>query len=165
MKKILIAMALVGMSSTAAADAFIYAGANVGQASVDSDKSTVFGAHVGTGILPFIGLEAGYQKLGEATVGAAKVTDSSTIYFAAKPSIDVGPVQVYAKAGFHSWSQEISGASSDDTGTDIMYGFGAEYYLIDNLSVGASWMQFKMDGNTADVNSDQFGLTATFHFL
>ncbi|MDN3682550.1 porin family protein [Vibrio tapetis subsp. quintayensis] len=164
MKKILIAVALAGMSSTAAADALIYAGANVGQASIDSDKSTVFGAHVGTGILPFIGIEAGYQKLGDASVGSVNI-EASTIYVAAKPSIDVGPIQVYAKAGFHSWSQQISSASSDDTGTDLMYGFGAEYYLIDNLSVGASWTQFKMGGNTADVNSDQLALTATFHFL
>jgi len=164
MKKVLIALALAGMSSTAAADSLVYAGANIGQATIDGDKSTVFGAHVGTGILPFIGLEAGYQTLGDASSGVGSI-DISTIYVAAKPSLDVGPIQVYAKGGFHSWSADSSIDAIDESGTDLMFGFGAEYYLIDNLSVGASWMQYRMSGDIYKNNSDQLALTATFHFL
>ncbi|USD66459.1 porin family protein [Vibrio sp. SCSIO 43136] len=157
MKKTALAVALGLFATTASADAFFYAGANVGQGTIDSDKSTVYGFHVGTGILPFIGVEAGYQTL-------SKTPDATTIYLAAKPSVDLGPIQVYAKAGIHSWSADVT-SSIDDKDTDLMFGFGAEYYLIDNLSVGASWMQYQMGGDYIKDNSDQVSLTATFHFL
>ena len=63
MKKTLLALALIGASATASADSWIYGGASVGQADLANDSSTSYNVHVGTGILPLIGLEAGYQKL------------------------------------------------------------------------------------------------------
>lgn len=61
MKKTLLALALIGASATASADSWIYGGANVGQSDFGSEDATSYGVHVGTGILPLIGLEAGYQ--------------------------------------------------------------------------------------------------------
>lgn len=64
MKKTLLALALASVSATAAADALVYGGVQVGSADYRSESSTVYGAHIGTGLLPFIGLEMGAWNLG-----------------------------------------------------------------------------------------------------
>ncbi|WP_462055735.1 outer membrane beta-barrel protein, partial [Vibrio cholerae] len=80
--------------------------------------------------------------------------------FAVKPSIDFGPLHVYAKGGLHSWDQNINGNKSND-GIDIMYGVGAEYFIMGPVSVGASYMKYTMDNS--DVGTLSFN--ATLHFL
>ncbi|MDN3682551.1 outer membrane beta-barrel protein [Vibrio tapetis subsp. quintayensis] len=155
MKKILLALALTGVATTASADSWLYAGANVGQSDLDGKNATAAGFHVGTGILPIIGLEAGYNNHGKIND-----LDMSSYYFAVKPSIDLGPLHVYGKAGVHSYKGEQSGAKNQD-GTDAMYGVGVEYFMFDILSVGGSYQNFKTDAG----NIGSFNLTATVHFL
>ncbi|MBW3694867.1 porin family protein [Vibrio sp. T187] len=172
MKKTLLTLALIGASSTAMADSWIYAGGQLGQSNVDSENGTTSGVHIGTGILPFIGLEAGYMNFGEINIAYNNLTADasfSSFYLAAKPSIDFGPLHVYAKGGLNSYSVDYSGTIgqllSEDTGVGIMYGVGAEYFVLDMLSVGASYQSFGMeiDGDSVDVTS--FTLNATVHFL
>lgn len=75
MKKTLLALALASVSVTATADSLIYGGVQAGSADYRGDSSTVYGAHIGTGILPFIGLEMGAWNLGSYDVtGAGSVT-------------------------------------------------------------------------------------------
>lgn len=155
MKKILLALALTGVATTASADSWLYAGANVGQSDLDGENATAAGFHVGTGILPIIGLEAGYNNHGKINNW-----DMSSYYFAVKPSIDLGPLHVYGKAGVHSYKSTNSAAPNQD-GTDAMYGVGVEYFMFDMLSVGGSYQNFKTDAG--DIGS--FNLTATVHFL
>ncbi|EGU29566.1 hypothetical protein VII00023_09149 [Vibrio ichthyoenteri ATCC 700023] len=161
MKKTLLALALLGASATASADSWIYGGANVGQSDLAGESATSYGVHVGTGILPFIGLEAGYQNHGEfdATNFGHKI-DGDSVYFAVKPSIDFGPLHVYAKGGVHSYDLKGDLGFKDD-GVDMMYGVGAEYFVMGPISLGASYTVFAMDKE--DVKN--FSLNATFHFL
>ncbi|MBA5761664.1 porin family protein [Vibrio sp. 404] len=163
MKKTLLALALLGASATASADSWIYGGASAGQADLGNDSSTSYNVHVGTGILPFIGLEAGYQKFGEFDNvnydGQSRDLDGSAVYFAAKPSIDLGPLHVYAKAGVHSY--ELKGTNFKEDEVDVMYGVGAEYFLMGPVSIGASYNVFSL--KEEDVKN--FSLNATFHFL
>ncbi|NOH80522.1 porin family protein [Vibrio sp. RE86] len=164
MKKTLLALALIGASATASADSWIYGSASVGQADLGNESSTSYNVHVGTGILPFIGLEAGYQNFGEFdNVNYGNVTfnnlEGSAVYFAAKPSIDFGPLHVYAKAGLHSY--ELTGGSFKEDEIDMMYGVGAEYFVMGPISLGASYNVFSM--KEEDVKN--FSLNATFHFL
>ena len=56
MKKTLLALALLGASSTAMADSWLYGGVMGGQSSFASEDENAVGIHVGTGILPLIGL-------------------------------------------------------------------------------------------------------------
>ena len=156
MKKTLLALALIGASSTAMADSWIYAGASGGSADWDnsSDTSTAVSVHVGTGILPFIGLEAGYNDFGE--VGGLS---ASSVYFAAKPSIDFGPLHVYAKGGLHKWETKLGRETNDDV--DMMYGVGAEYFIMGPFSVGANYMNYTLDNTDIGVLS----ISGTFHFL
>lgn len=163
MKKTLLALALIGASATASADSWIYGSASVGQADLGNESSTSYNVHVGTGILPFIGLEAGYQNFGDFDNvnygGVVRDLEGSAVYFAAKPSIDFGPLHVYAKAGLHSY--ELSGTNFKEDEIDMMYGVGAEYFVMGPISLGASYNVFSM--KEEDVKN--FSLNATFHFL
>ncbi|EEX92625.1 hypothetical protein VIOR3934_04699 [Vibrio orientalis CIP 102891 = ATCC 33934] len=163
MKKTLLALALIGASATASADSWIYGSASVGQADLGNESSTSYNVHVGTGILPFIGLEAGYQNFGDFDGvnygGVIRDLEGSAVYFAAKPSIDFGPLHVYAKAGLHSY--ELSGGNFKEDEIDMMYGVGAEYFVMGPISLGASYNVFSM--KEEDVKN--FSLNATFHFL
>ncbi|MGD8109224.1 porin family protein [Vibrio sp. TRT 21S02] len=167
MKKTLLALALIGASATASADSWIYGSASVGQGDMGGDSSTSYNVHVGTGILPFIGLEAGYQNHGEftnITYGnlAGINLEGRSVYFAAKPSIDFGPLHVYAKAGLHSYELKgINGTNFNEDEIDTMYGVGAEYFIMGPISLGASYSIYSM--KEEDVKN--FSLNATFHFL
>ena len=117
------------------------------------------GVHVGTGILPIIGVEAGFWKFGKFN-GA----DVDTAYVAIKPSIDFGPLHVYARGGFHRYNVDSKGSSNDDVA--VMYGVGAEYFVFDMLSVGGGFQSFtdvKINGEKKDLNT--FTVNTTFHFL
>lgn len=164
MKKTLLALALLGASATASADSWIYGGASAGQADLGNESATSYNVHVGTGILPFIGLEAGYQNFGDfgtTQYGNKLIGDleGSAVYFAAKPSIDFGPLHVYAKAGVHSY--ELKGTNFKEDEFDTMYGIGAEYFVMGPISLGASYNVFSMKED--DVKN--FSINATFHFL
>ncbi|SHO58935.1 porin [Vibrio quintilis] len=159
MKKLLIGFALLGASTSVLADSLIYGGASVGESEYKGEHGTTYNVHVGTGILPILGLEAGMTKFEEVTVNSVK-TEANTVYFAAKPSLDLGPLHVYAKGGLHSWDKKEDGTKVDD-GLDIMYGVGAELSVMGPITVGASYQTYEMDGS--DMKTYQ--LNATFHFL
>ncbi|WP_100751862.1 outer membrane beta-barrel protein [Vibrio salilacus] len=164
MKKTLLALALISASTTVSADSWIYGSASVGQADLGNESSTSYNVHVGTGILPLIGLEAGYQDFGDFKNvnygGVTRDIKGSGVYFAAKPSIDFGPLHVYGKAGLHSYELTGNGGFKEDE-IDIMYGVGAEYFVMGPISLGASYNVFSM--KEEDVKN--FSLNATFHFL
>lgn len=168
MKKTLLALALIGASTTAAADSWIYGGIQAGQADWEGETDTAVGVHVGTGILPFIGLEAGYWNFG--SVGTDALTaETSAVYFAAKPSIDFGPLHVYARAGLHSYNVAYDGSLgnllSDDDGIDIMYGVGVEYSVFPGLTVGAGYQSFKVEIDDTSTDLNTLTVNATIHFL
>ncbi|MCL9777370.1 outer membrane beta-barrel protein [Vibrio methylphosphonaticus] len=172
MKKTLLALALVGASTSAFADAWLYGGVSAGRADYNDNSDTPMGFHVGTGILPIIGVEAGYWKHGNFDINANQgngYAELGSWYAALKPSIDIGPVQLYAKGGLHYYNADYkSGLSSQssDNGTDFMYGVGAEYFVTDMLSVGASWQRFngvKTVANSKDL--DSFTINATLHIF
>jgi hypothetical protein len=160
MKKTLLALALIGASTSSFADALLYGGASVGQSTYKGHNATSYTVHVGSGILPFIGVEAGLTKFGDFDIAPGQTMKADTAYVALKPSIDVGPVHLYAKGGLHSWNEEVNGTKADD-GYDLMYGVGAEYFIMGPFSVGANYQTYKMD----DENVSDFSLNATFHFL
>ncbi|MDA9555879.1 porin family protein [Vibrio sp.] len=166
MKKTLLTLALLGASSTAMADSLLYGGVSVGQADYEitnqDDEQTTYSVHVGTGLLPIIGVEAGYVNHGEfELLGASDVTVSS-VYAAVKPSINLGGIQVYGKAGLHSWDVASDDNSSyDDDDLDLMYGVGFDVEVFGPVAVGANYMIYEMgDGETTSLN-----VTATIHLL
>jgi opacity protein-like surface antigen len=171
MKTKLSLLALVLCSSSAFADSWSYAGGQIGQSDIDSENDTTYGIHVGTGILPLIGIEVGYFNHGQVDLslgGNSGSVDFSSFYLAAKPSIDFGPIHVYGKAGINAFNVEYNGSLSSldkDDGVSYMVGFGAEYFVLDNISIGASYQAFGVD---IDGDSDSLSSitgNVTFHFL
>ncbi|NOI24220.1 porin family protein [Vibrio mediterranei] len=170
MKKTLLALALVGASTSAFADAWLYGGVSAGRADYNGNSDTPMGFHVGTGILPIIGIEGGYWKHGNfdgTSEGKKGYAELGSWYAALKPSIDIGPVQLYAKGGLHYYNADYKdGLSGNDSGTDFMYGVGAEYFVTDMLSVGASWQRFNgVKTKFDDKDLDSFTINATLHIF
>lgn len=149
------AMFLAGIATHAPAGSLFFAGADIGSAEVDSTTSTAYGLHLGTGIIPFMTIEGGYWDF-----GTFDRLDYTSLYLALKPNITLGPVHLYVKGGLNMYDIDGPSAASDD-GTDIMYGAGAEYFIGNNFSLGASYMNFDFDKEDVDTLT----LSATFHFL
>lgn len=159
MKKTIIALALAGFAGSVSADALFYGGAMVGQSEYDDEKSTAASFHLGTGLLPILGIEAGYADHGEFDIdGLTSDVKADSIFAAVRPSLDLGPLHLYGRAGVHKW--DMSGGKKDD-GVDMMYGFGAEYFIFGPVSLGAAYNVYKTD----DKDISNFSLSATFHFL
>ncbi|MCJ2376666.1 porin family protein [Vibrio sp. ZSDZ34] len=173
MKKTLLALALVGASTSAFADAWLYGGVSVGRADYNNNSDTPMSFHVGTGILPIIGVEGGYWKHGNFDMNngtANGYAETGSWYGALKPSIDIGPIQLYAKGGIHHYTASYKdglASEGDSTGTDLMYGVGAEYFVTDMLSIGASWQTFNgvKTKFSDDKNIESFTLNATIHIF
>ncbi|WP_428774322.1 outer membrane beta-barrel protein [Vibrio sp.] len=162
MKKTLLALALLGVSTAASADALIYGGASAGQSDINGNTDTSYNIHVGTGILPFIGLEVGYQDHGKFTTNydnASRDFSAKSYYAAAKPSIDFGPLHVYAKAGVHQY--ELKGTNYSEKELSTLYGVGVEYFAMGPISLGASYMVYNLKHD--DVKT--LSLNASIHFL
>ena len=143
---------ILGVAVDVCAGSLFYGGGNVGLVEKGSSSNTGYGLHAGIGIIPFVGIEAGMWDF-----GSFDGCDHTALYLAAKPNITVGPVHLYAKAGFDLY--DVKSHGSDD-GVDIMFGAGAEYFLGRNISIGASFTQFGFDDD--DISSLTLG--ATFHF-
>ncbi|HHC6644879.1 TPA: outer membrane beta-barrel protein [Vibrio parahaemolyticus] len=171
MKTKLSLLALALCSTSVLADSWIYAGGQIGQSDIDGENDTTYGVHVGTGILPLIGIEVGYFNHGKVDLsfgGNKGDADFTSFYLAAKPSIDFGPLHVYAKGGINAFNVDYNGGLSSvskDDGMSYMYGVGAEYFLLDNISVGASYQSFGVDINGDSDNLSSFTGNVTFHFL
>ncbi|MDB1123785.1 outer membrane beta-barrel protein [Vibrio algarum] len=158
MKKTLVALALASFATSVAADSLVYGGAMVGQSDYDGETSTSVEVHVGTGILPFIGVEGGYIDHGSFNINGTDLSANS-LYGALRPSIDLGPLHIYGRVGLHSWDSEYGAIKND--GVDPMYGVGLEYFVFGPVALGAGYHVYKMD----DEDVKNFSLTATFHFL
>ena len=162
MNKTLLALALLGATSLACADSWLYGGIEVGQSDLDGLHGTAYSLHVGTGILPVIGIEGGYTHHGTFSDSGTDVTVQS-FYGALKPSINFGDLQIYAKGGLHAWSLDADAGSrfQDDDGYDLMWSVGADYQIFGPVALGANYTNYVIDGE--DVGA--YNLTAILHFL
>jgi len=141
-----------------------------------SQKNTVFGgyAKVGADIGDYLGAELRFGSSSSGTTGNVKLSDSYFISYLAKlqfpATIDFRP---YAMIGGTTakFKKKVAGVEKSKSKTGFSYGFGAEYYLQDNLSLGGEWMQYwtnvKM-GSVMGPNSKaklwSATITAAYHF-
>ena len=162
MNKTLLALALLGATSIASADSWIYGGLSVGKSDLDGLDDTAYSLHVGTGILPFIGIEGGYTHHGKFSDHGNDVSVKS-FYGAIKPSINFGELQIYAKGGLHSWSLDADAGAKfkDDDGYDLMWSVGADYEVFGPFALGANYSNYVIDGD----HVGSYNLTAALHFL
>jgi len=130
-----------------------YVGAGIGAFGLElkntagSQKNTVFGgyAKAGVDIGDYLGAELRLGTTGSGTTGTTKLSESYFISYLAKVQYPASSdLNVYAMLGgtTANFKRTVSGVESSKSKTGFSYGFGAEYYLQDTLSIGGEWMQY-----------------------
>jgi OOP family OmpA-OmpF porin len=177
LKKTLIPLILLVMSSAASASGTGYLGIGWGQSSIDikadnfgpgfsasvSDSDTsfkFFGAYMLSGNLA---MEAGYNDFGsfganytDGTDAVSEKTDAGALHFALVGSVPVGQASLFAKLGLARWHVDYSMASNiaiyngsaSASAIDPMYGLGVQYELADALMLRAEFERFKSVGHS-----------------
>jgi len=162
-RKALLALMILGASSAVVADSLLYAGISAGRSDFNSNDDTNYGIHVGTGLLPILDIEAGYVEHGDFAATGGNLSLSSA-YLAVRPTLNLGDLQLYAKAGVHHWSLDTQFAVTDfrdESKYDLMWGIGAEYAIFGPLSLGINYTGFRIDNE----NLNAINATASFNLF
>ena len=166
-------LSLASLSAFAADNGF-YLGVGVGQGAVEVQESgfdfdgddTAYKIIAGFRPLDFFAVEVNYIDLGTAedNVGGVNIqadttgVDAFAVFF-----LPISAVDLFAKAGFISWQQDVSASgfgSVDDSGEDFAYGVGAQVRF-GSLAGRLEYERFEIqDTDTVDMIS--LGLTWTF---
>lgn len=178
-KQILTALGLLGCAAGAqAADNGIYLGVGVGQATIEIDDvagladfdGDDLGYKVIAGVRPldWLAFEANYVNFGEPddTLAGAKLRSEGDGFAGyGLGLLAVGPVDLFAKVGVIAWDAELTnpqlGRLSEDDGTDLAYGVGAQFRLL-SLGVRAEYEVFDID--EVD-NANMISVSVTYTFL
>lgn len=170
--KILGAMLVgMGMAGSAVAANGFYAGASVGQASIDAcgdagalgatscdDEDTGWKVFGGYELNQNFAVEAAWVDLGEISAsgpGVSVTGEADGFVVDVKGMLPLNDqFGVFAKIGLISWELEGGGAASgfDDDGTDAMYGVGAHYMFTEQFGVVGEWEFYDTD-DEADLLS------------
>jgi OOP family OmpA-OmpF porin len=178
LKKTLISLTLLVISSAANASGTGYLGIGWGQSSIDieaenfgpgfatslSDSDTsfkFFGAYMLGGNLA---MEAGYTDFGsfgatytDGTDVVSENIDGDALHFALVGSVPLGQASLFAKLGLARWHMDYSIASNNAiyirsasaSAIDPMYGLGVQYELEDALMLRAEFERFKSVGRSS----------------
>jgi opacity protein-like surface antigen len=171
--------ASLGATNAMAVDNGIYVGASVGEANTDfseagfefDDSATAYKVNVGWRILDWAGIEANYVDLGETEgtfTGGPAVDERTTLEsdgfnFSGLLFLPVGPVDLFARAGFISWDTKARlpefDLSDSDDGMDFSYGAGVQFRVW-SLSIRAEYEVFDISPDDVDMLS--VGIMWTF---
>ena len=158
--KLLGAMLLMmGVTGSALAQNGFYAGASIGQSTIDGcsgltncdDEDTAWKIFGGWEMNKNIAFEAAWVDIGKirGSIGGSAVSakiDGWTL--AAKGTLPLNDqFSVYGKLGMISWDAKGGGAASgiDDDGTDLMYAIGAQYMFNDKFGIFGEWEWYDID--------------------
>jgi opacity protein-like surface antigen len=196
MKRLLVvaAMMMVGSASVQAQDFKLYAGVGIGGFGIETknatvslaQKNTVLGGYgkFGVDINDYVGVElrAGSIGTGEknqpaSVFGTATKFSQTTDYFLSYLAKLQYPLaqdfRVYAMAGAttakvkSTTAPNVPAANISATKTGFSYGFGGEYFLTDQFSIGAEWVQYWTDVTiTTNTKTNIWGAVGTisYHF-
>jgi len=144
-----------------AADKGFYAGAGVGQSTVDEgaydDDDTAFSVFGGYQFNRYFGLEGGYADFGKLEPrGAGTPLEASSVYLTAVGTLPITDnFSAYAKAGVQRWDLDRSIPSivgnTDDNGTDPTYGLGVQYRFTDNVALRGEYSRFEVEDTDLDL--------------
>lgn len=163
----------LGMTGTALAETDFYAGASIGQATIDGcdglkkcdDEDTSWKIFGGWEMNRNFAIEAAWVDLGEVSGSMGGSVVSAEIdgwVIAGKGMLPLGEqFSVFGKLGAIMWDIEGGGVASgmDDDGTDLVYGLGAQYMFTDRFGVVGEWEWYDID---SDI--DVFSIGAVIKF-
>jgi outer membrane immunogenic protein len=175
-----VAALLLAVSVPAHADSGFYVGASIGRSTLDTDVSddagsldfddgdTAWKGFVGFNIDAFVidlAIEGGYVDFGqpaEQVAGNDLEFDLTGWDVFGLAGVELGPIGVFAKAGFIDWSADASlnGARvASDSGTDPAYGIGVRFSLF-SAEVRGEYEYFDVEDVDASLLS--VGIVWTF---
>lgn len=162
MKKTLLSLACILLPLTAQADSWIYGGASIGSSNLQEETSLAHSFYIGSGVMPWVGIEGGYTEHGKFDLYGGEITAES-VYGALKPNLNFGPLQLYAKVGVHSWlySGEKDVTVQDDDGLDMMWAVGADFSLASPIAIGIEYVTYTV----ADAELSSVNATATLYLF
>lgn len=183
--RILSYAALIAGASTLASHAWagsesgLYLGGGVGSATLEDDVSNLnlqldesdagykIIAGYNFGLVPFlnIAVEGGFVDFGnpQGTVANQNLSVEISGYDAfGLVGIALGPISLFAKAGFIAWDSDVTVASSpaSDSGTDPAYGVGAQFKLL-SVALRGEYEEFSLS-DVDKLNLFSASLTYTF---
>jgi OOP family OmpA-OmpF porin len=171
MKKILVA-ALIGLAPALAQAQNAFVEFGIGQSSFDvgsapgvsvDDSDTTWNISGGWMFHPNFGAEIGYRDLGEVSAtgpGGTASAEVSGFHFGAVGRFAVTErFSIVPRLGLYMWEADgggvLSGASDD--GSDLYFGVGADFALTKQITVGAHFVRFDIDGDDVDVFEARVG--------
>jgi OmpA-OmpF porin, OOP family len=105
-------------------------------------------------------VEVTYLDIGDASdnIPPAWIISGNTLTFGALGKLPVTPeLELFVKGGLHMWDLELReegwGKIGEADGTDIFFGFGANYMFPNGLGIGGRYMIYDMDGDDVTVLS------------
>ncbi len=188
-RQIALLISLFWLSAPVWADGDLYIGASVGSVALNTDfddfddnidsDDTGFSATLGVQFSELLALEGGYSNFG--TYSALFSTPLGTTSLNAELSgfdvfgvlrLPLGPLDVFGKAGVVFWDSEAEAVfasppglpnrlSSDNDGTDLAFGVGADIALGNQLSLRGEFEWFDID-ETDEVSFISIGLLYRF---
>ena len=180
MRRLLMTAAMLALGCTAAqaADNGFYLGGSVGQSNIQSvdevqnlqfdGTDTAYKIIAGFRPLDWLGVEANYVDLGNPDDTVANVpvqSDGSGFSAFAVGFLPVGPVDLFAKAGFIKWDASVSAPSLpalslENDGSDFAYGAGVQFRVL-SLTVRGEYEVFDIE-DLDEVNLLSIGVMWTF---
>ena len=157
--KYVLAIFMAGISSMAVADP--YGGLAIGKVDHDLDgfsKPTGFELYLGNQFNKNVAAEISYVDFGDASDNIAPVwtVSASSIGVATKiiaPMSDTA--SLYARVGVHAWDAQLDeagwGTLVKDSGTDLLFGFGGQFSLNENVTFGVRYTTYKLDDEDTSI--------------
>ncbi|WP_354622906.1 outer membrane beta-barrel protein [Psychromonas sp. MME2] len=149
----------LGITGNALAENGFYAGASIGQSTIDAcsgltscdDEDIGWKIFGGWGVNSYLAFEASRVDFGEIDgyIDGSKVSaeiDGWTV--AAKGTLPLSEqFALFGKFGMIMWDADGGDAASgiDDDGSDLLYGLGAEYMFTDQFSIVGEWEWYDID--------------------
>lgn len=165
-RKLCLSAVLLCMSANSSATDAGYIGIGVGSVDYDAEAISSFDDPVGLEVLVGkeinrnLSFELSYIDFGEADDGIAPVwrLDGDSITAGALIRAKAGKTaDVFVKLGMHSWDMELTedgtGVIDSNDGIDIFYGFGVTVKTSDQISVGARYNSYNLDGEDVTMLS------------
>lgn len=160
-----LAAAILSPAALAGGESGLYLGGSIGTTDVsdddvdldDSDTGyKIFGGY-NFGMVPLVNLaaELNYIDFGTFEGDFADLSlDVSAWTLSALVGVDLGPVGLFAKAGYFAWDSDVDSNLGDlsDDGTDPAYGIGAKFQL-GSIAVRAEYEVYDLDGTDLDFYS------------
>jgi len=162
----------MGLAGNVAAENGFYAGASVGQSTVElcgdagalgltacDDSDTGWKIFGGYDLSDNIAVEGAWADLGEMTAsrpGRSGGIEVDGFILDAKGTLPLNEqFGVFAKLGFMMWDAEGTGALSglDDDGTDFHYGIGVQYMFTEQFGIIGEWEAIDLDDDDVDLLS------------